>query len=491
MDKSPSPVAPTVFEPARQHTISESEPAPTQLAERYEILDELGSGGMGRVYRARDRETGEVVALKVLRPEVAAEPSMAERFKNELRLARRITHKNVCRIYDFNRVGSTACISMEYVDGETLRARLDRGGALPAARVTSLARQICAGLAEAHAQGVIHRDLKPENIMVTASGLVKLMDFGIARSLSANVTTQTLIGTPSYMAPEQAQGRGVDARSDIYALGLILYECLSGRRAFTGATPVEVAIKQLQERPQPLRRLRADVPPALEAMVMRCLEKDPARRFVSVDQAVKALAGTGSAAATPGPTGRRWPWLVAAAALLIAGGVWRHRHAPPHLAAAVAQPAASAAMTPVPPPVGATVPAANSPAELRTTTPADESVPAQSDHEPPLDAFQRLQQAAETGDAAAQLRLAQMYFKGPQEIRNEGKAREWLQRAAEQGNAEAEFALGMMYEHGRGGERDIRAAVSWYERAAAAGNTNARRSLARLSDRPARRARMR
>jgi predicted Ser/Thr protein kinase len=490
MDKQKPAIAATLVDPRRPLAAEAPQPEAIEIGARYEILRELGSGGMGRVFQVRDRETGEALALKVLRAEVAAQPSMAERFKNELRLARRITHKNVCRIYDFNRVGSVAYISMEYVDGETLRALLDRGGALPPARVVTLARQVCAGLAEAHAQGVIHRDLKPENIMITGTGAAKLMDFGIARSLQANTTsTQTLIGTPSYMAPEQVQGRAIDARSDIYALGLILYECLTGRRAFAGATPVEVALKQLQERPPAPHRLRSDVPRALEAAVMRCLEKDPAKRYASVDQLVKALAVKDGASISPAPR-RRWPRAVAAVVLVLGGVIWKHRHEQAPQASASPPPGVVAPQAPLPrrtevPPTEA--PSDASPMVQQADAP---SIP-NGDRESARTAFQKLREAAEAGDADAQLRLAQALFKGPDAIRNESQARIWLTRAAEQGNADAAFALGMMYEHGRGGERDIRSAISWYERAAAAGHAGAQRSLAGLTERPIRRARVR
>ena len=266
------------------------------LAARYEVLDVLGEGGMGMVYRVRDRETSEILALKLLRPEIARDPAMIERFKNELRLARRITHKNVCRIYDFNRVDDLACFTMEYVDGESLRAWLKRAGKLSPERTIDLARQIVAGLIEAHAQGVIHRDLKPDNVMLGRDGLVKLLDFGIARAVgSDNATAHTIMGTPEYMAPEQSQGKAVDQRVDIYALGLILYESLTGRRAFSGATPVEIALKQLKEKPLPPRKFLPNTPPHLEAIVMRCLEKEPTRRYVSAMEIQRALAQPGAA----------------------------------------------------------------------------------------------------------------------------------------------------------------------------------------------------
>src|SRR3989344_1270060 len=250
------------------------------LATRYEVLDSLGEGGMGLVYRVRDRETTEILALKLLRPEIARDPAMMERFKNEIRLAHRITHKNVCRIYDFNRVDDLAYFTREYVDGESLRAYLKRAGKLTPERTIDLARQIASGLSEAHAQGVIHRCLKPDNVMLGRDGLVKLLDFGIARALGSDAATaRTIMGTPEYMAPEQSQGKAVDQRVDLYALGLILYESLTGRRAFSGTTPVEIALKQLKEKPLPPRKFLPTMPAHLETIVLRCLEKDPARRF--------------------------------------------------------------------------------------------------------------------------------------------------------------------------------------------------------------------
>ncbi|MGH9669832.1 MAG: serine/threonine-protein kinase, partial [Terriglobales bacterium] len=181
--------------------------APTSLRQRYDILRELGRGGMGVVYQARDRETDEMVALKVINPQIAADQAIVERFKNELRLARKITHKNVCRMYELLRFDDTVAIAMEYVEGESLRAILDRYGSVPLRRGMEWTGQICAALAEAHAQGIVHRDLKPENLLVDPYGQIKVMDFGIARSVDSRVTgTGVIIGTPAYMSPEQAEG---------------------------------------------------------------------------------------------------------------------------------------------------------------------------------------------------------------------------------------------------------------------------------------------
>lgn len=482
MPKPPYPIEPTLVE---QRTPSTHAIPPTleQLGGRYTRVREIGTGGMGRVYQALDRETGETVALKVLRAEIAADPAMNERFKNELRLARRITHKNVCRIHDFNRVDGLAYISMEFVEGETLRARLDRAGALPAARAVGYALQICAALAEAHAQGVVHRDLKPENIMITATGSVKLMDFGIARLILGDASaTQTLVGTPSYMAPEQAQGKGVDARADIYALGLMLYECLTARRAFSGATPVAIALKQIQDRPVALRQLAPDVSRPLEATVMRCIEKEPAKRFQSMRELEQALRGlvrsSSSNVAVAEQRTRRWPWLLLAVVMLVAALVV-HKKPTPHAPLAVGSSPAQAMVTQdTTSPVRTVLPPS-----VRTDSPLEDQGQTGAARAQLKTTYQKMRESAEAGDAAAQYKLAKALLGGPTAIRNEQAARDWMRRSAEQEYVEAQFALGFMYERGRGGESDVDRALSWYRRAAAAGHEGARRAVTRLTER--------
>ena len=260
------------------------------LSRRYDILGEAGRGAMGQVYKARDRETGETVALKILKPEIASDPAMIERFKSELLFARRITHKNVCRVHEFNRADGVAFTSMEFVEGESLRSVLKRFGSLTQRKGGDIALQICSGLKEAHAQGIVHRDLKPENVMIDTNGNVKIMDFGIARSMEAlTLTTGALIGTPAYMAPEQAAGKPVDHRADIYALGLMLYEMFTGAQAFCGENAISVALKQMNEAPAPPRHIEPSVSPALERVILSCLEKDPDKRFQSVAGLESAL----------------------------------------------------------------------------------------------------------------------------------------------------------------------------------------------------------
>ncbi len=273
-----------------------------QISERYQVLSTIGQGGMGIVYRVRDRETDEVLALKLLKPDIARDGHMMERFKNELRLAHRITHKNVCRIYDFTPTSAAPYITMEFVDGESLRQKLQHSGALTIADAIQVMHQVCAGLREAHAQGIVHRDLKPENVMLDKSGGVKIMDFGVARSVEGSGTlTAVLVGTPAYMSPEQALGLKVDCRADIYSLGLILYELLTGVTAFTATTPVALAMKQIHDTPVHPRELEPTLPATLEKTILRCLEKDPARRFQSVGDLERALSQHAGIAEMPTP----------------------------------------------------------------------------------------------------------------------------------------------------------------------------------------------
>ena len=288
------------------------------LPARYEVLGELGRGGMGIVYKARDRETGEEVAVKVLKPEIAANTQILERFKNELRLAHKITHRNVARLYEFNRAGDLVYLTMEFVEGESLRGALQREGKLDTARGLEIARQLAAGLAEAHRQSIVHRDLKPENIMIGPGGEVKVMDFGISRSYAEDVTvTGSVVGTPAYMAPEQAEGRPLDQRTDIYAFGLILYEMFTGAPAFQGDTAVTLALKQIRERPTLPSALAPSLPKHIEAAIMKCLEKDPAVRFQSVEEAMRALEGTAEPLKAVPAKPFRGKWYVAAGAVAI------------------------------------------------------------------------------------------------------------------------------------------------------------------------------
>jgi serine/threonine protein kinase len=291
--------------PAADPTPHLSAASLSALALRYDILGEAGHGSMGNVYKARDRETGETVALKLLKPEIASDQAMMDRFKNELLFTRRITHKNVCRVHDFNRIGSVAYTTMEFVDGESLRSVINRFGGLPPRKAVQLALQICSGLKEAHAQGIVHRDLKPENVMIDEQGNVKIMDFGIARSMeAASRLTGSMVGTPAYMAPEQVAGKAVDYRTDIYSLGLMLYEMFTGVQTFQAEAPVAVALKQMRESPRPPHEVDPSIPVPIERAVLKCLEKDPSRRFQSIadlEAVLRSPAATIAAPATGAP----------------------------------------------------------------------------------------------------------------------------------------------------------------------------------------------
>jgi serine/threonine-protein kinase len=257
----------------------------TLLGSRFEILATLGAGGMGMVFKARDRELDDLVALKTLKPEVAGDAALAERLKSELKLARKITHANVLRTYDFGEVDGIAYISMEYVRGITLRSMLEQTGRLPYSAGLRLARQLLSGLAAAHSEGILHRDIKPENIILDPMGNVKLMDFGLARPVHRMTPGQTqagwIVGTPHYMAPEQLQGTEPDRRADVYACGVVLYEVFTGALPFGGSNPMEIIMQHLQQPPTPARTYWPEIPAWLDQVIATCLEKDPARRFPS------------------------------------------------------------------------------------------------------------------------------------------------------------------------------------------------------------------
>ena len=237
---------------------------------------------MGEVYHARDSRLDQDVALKFL-PEAAADPAQLKRFRAEVRIARQVSHPNVCRVYDLGEVNGVGFISMEYVDGEDLRSLLRRIGRLPADKAIEIARRLCAGMAAAHETGVLHRDLKPANIMIDGQGRVRIMDFGLAALASEIENWDVRSGTPSYMAPEQADGRGVSVRSDIYALGLVMFEMCTGQRPFDDSSDRSV--------PPSADRLVSDVDPAVAAVIQRCLDRNPARRPASALDVARALPG--------------------------------------------------------------------------------------------------------------------------------------------------------------------------------------------------------
>jgi serine/threonine-protein kinase len=267
---------------------------PPILAERYAILGMLGSGGMGNVYKARDLELDELVALKVLRPELVGAPGVLDRFRREVKLSRRVTHPNVARVFDIGEHRGEKFLTMELIDGESLGAILARERRLPVGRVTTLALAICAGLSAAHAAGVIHRDLKPDNVLVDRGGRVVVTDFGIARAVApgADRTVSNFVGTPAYMAPEQVEeGAEIDARADLYALGAMLYELVVGEPAWQGTSVLGIAVARLLKPPPDPRSKRPDLPDGLATLILRCMARSAADRPASAEAVAGALAG--------------------------------------------------------------------------------------------------------------------------------------------------------------------------------------------------------
>jgi serine/threonine protein kinase/tetratricopeptide (TPR) repeat protein len=256
------------------------------FAGRYQIIEELGKGGMGKVYKVFDKKIKEKIALKLIKPEIASDKETIERFSNEIRLARKIGHRNVCRMFDIGEEEGVHFITMEYVAGEDLKTMIRMAAGLSIGAVLSIGKQICDGLAEAHCLGVVHRDLKPQNIMIDKGGNAKIMDFGIARSIREKGITgpSVLIGTPEYMSPEQAEAKEVDYRSDIYSLGIILYEMATGRVPFEGDTALSIAMKHKGEIPKNPKQLNPNIPEDLSSVILRCLEKDRANRYQTASE---------------------------------------------------------------------------------------------------------------------------------------------------------------------------------------------------------------
>jgi len=289
------PVTRTIETPVQELTTGST------FAERYQIIEELGIGGMGSVYKVQDTEIKEKVALKLLKPEIASDEKTIERFRNELKLARKIVHKNVGRMYDLGKEKSTYYITMEFVPGEDLKSFIRRSGQLAVGTTIKIATQICSGLAEAHKLGVIHRDLKPSNIMIDKEGNARIMDFGIARTRGEKGITGAgvMIGTPEYMSPEQAEAKEVDHLSDIYSFGVILFEMLTGRLPFEGDTPLSIAMKHKGEIPPNPKKFNAQIPDTLGQLILKCMEKSREDRYqiaedvqADLDNIVKGMPTT-------------------------------------------------------------------------------------------------------------------------------------------------------------------------------------------------------
>ncbi len=303
------------------------------FAKRYQIIEELGTGGMGRVYRVADKTLGEEIALKLIRPEIAADKETLERFKTELKLAREVVHKNVARMFDFNQEDRVPYITMEYVRGENLKRLIRKVGRLFAGQAIPIASQICEGLAEAHRLGIVHRDLKPQNVMIDEDGQAKIMDFGLARlsKIDDRTRKEGTEGTPAYISPEQIKGQSPDVRSDLYSLGVLLYEMLTGALPFKADNARELLQKHETEVPRDPRELNPGISAGLSQVVMKCLEKVPAARFQSAAEIREALDCLPTPAphkdqiVDPIPLGRRLATWAAIAALftLVGYGAFR------------------------------------------------------------------------------------------------------------------------------------------------------------------------
>ncbi|HXT77448.1 MAG TPA: serine/threonine-protein kinase [Candidatus Eisenbacteria bacterium] len=283
------------------------------IAERYRVVALAGRGGMGEVYRAEDLKLSQIVAIKFLPESLSRDAGALTRFHSEVRVARQVSHPNVCRMFDIGDAGGITFLTMEYVDGEDLASLVRRIGRLSPDKATEIARQICAGLAAAHERGVIHRDLKPANIMLDGAGRVRITDFGLAGIAASIQGAEVRAGTPAYMAPEQLAGREVTVKSDLYSLGLVLYEILTGKRAFDAATLPELMRLREESSPSKPSSIVRDLDPLLERVIMRCLEKDPALRPTSALQVAAALPGGDPLAAALAAGETPSPQMVAAA----------------------------------------------------------------------------------------------------------------------------------------------------------------------------------
>ncbi|HQR66974.1 MAG TPA: protein kinase [Thermoanaerobaculia bacterium] len=304
-------------------------PEGTEIGSRYRVVKLLGRGGMGAVYRCRDEELQRDVALKVIRPEIAADPDVLDRFKREIQLSSRITHRNVLRVYDLGEADGVRFLTMEFVEGDDLSNLLRKAGSFPVSRLVHLFRQVCEGLKAAHDEGVVHRDLKPQNVMVDAEDRVHLTDFGLAKNLGGTAMTElgAVMGTPAYMSPEQVRGEAVDRRADIYSLGVILYEMASGQTPFSGGSVYEVMMRRLTTAPKPITELNASIPAYLRKIMERCLAVDPAARYQTVGEILQDLDTTSVRTSVRFEIQRRKWVLVAAAACLaaalgVAGVAW-------------------------------------------------------------------------------------------------------------------------------------------------------------------------
>ncbi|HEY3317637.1 MAG TPA: Stk1 family PASTA domain-containing Ser/Thr kinase [Coriobacteriia bacterium] len=320
---------------------------------RYRVTERIGTGGMADVYKAVDQVLGRTVAIKVLHPRYAADPTFVARFRQEAQAAANLSNPHIVNIYDWGQEDSTYYIVMEYVRGTDLKTLVDEKGPVDPAKAAEYGAQVCQALAVAHGYDIVHRDIKPHNIVLTPDGAVKVMDFGIARAGNTTMTqTGSVLGTAQYISPEQAQGRPIGPASDLYSLGVVLYELTTGRLPFEGDTPVSVALKQVNEQPVPPRQIEPGIPPALESVILKAMAKDPAQRYGSADEmrddlrrvvagqpvtavpaamdhtSVMPAVGGGETVTHRAPAARperrrgaAWAWVLALIALVLIGGL--------------------------------------------------------------------------------------------------------------------------------------------------------------------------
>ncbi len=310
--------------PRASASVSQLTPG-SAIGARYEIVRLLGKGGMGEVYLARDLELGREVALKLVAPHLAADPAMLARFRREIQLSSLVTHPNVLRVYDLGESGGLRFLTMQYIEGRSLATLLAEERPLPLERATALFRQVCDGLAAAHDKGVLHRDLKPQNVMVDASGHAYVMDFGLATSDAVSTMTQTgmVVGTPHYMSPEQVMGEPLDARSDLFSAGVMLYEMLTGALPFQGDTVFGIMMRRTRGPPSPARQINPAIPAHLAGIVDRCLAIDVKLRYASAREVLRDLDAENVRTSLAYRARRhRRAWIATLAALAVAAVAW-------------------------------------------------------------------------------------------------------------------------------------------------------------------------